>query len=653
MNTLMEFMRKSSSCFDLTAIFSRKSGKIEFQTLSEGKNSFEENAFTVSIKRILEDSDSHNLHEDIHGTGRMEFEKIFRWLKDDSISDFSKHFQFTVTIDDFSDKKRKCMVFAEAFCFELENDMLGVFIQKLDLPFHSMRKYALVQNDSIMANCPNILDSEETSSIDLNNIDEFLHFSLKRLREVGRSMSRIVENNDRSYLIDLKPLTNNDTLAAITDITDAFTSLISRLQEEKLEALCNFSDSFSQEFNNLLTVITGYTGMAIDELENLDDKSTAESIAGMLEMVSVASQKGINHIRRLMNSAGYNVSSMEEVDLNSYLSAKKRILERLAGSEISLEVNFNTESANVYVDPAALDMIIFNLVANSREALLDIQKDSSTQYKNSDSNDSESKNTESEKPSVKVELSLINPRKEKRYIDSSLLDHSIENEACSYYAISVIDNGPGFPSEIANTAFDPFITSRSGTQHWGTGLTAVHRAVKSNGGLVKIASNTASGVTIDVLFPEKIKNNTEITNKTDVLKSGKDELSVLIVEDSDYILKFANTVLSRKGFKAFCAVNAEEGMNIFLREQKNFDLLLTDIYMPGEDGISLSYRMQKLNSNLKVVYMSGNAGAVLARDGISTENMIVLNKPFSPAELMAKINEALKNNIDDNENNLN
>jgi CheY-like chemotaxis protein len=207
--------------------------------------------------------------------------------------------------------------------------------------------------------------------------------------------------------------------------------------------------------------------------------------------------------------------------------------------------------------------------------------------------------------------------------------------------LAVADTGSGMPPEILDRVFEPFFTTKPTGQGTGLGLATVYGIVKQSGGDVWVHSEPGRGTTFKVYLPSTDAAVEESPAPGDAEPTARGGATVLLVEDELALRDLVLDTLSEAGYTVIAAAGAEEALDRAASHRGPIDVLLTDVIMPGISGPALARRLQELRPETRVVFMSGYTANTLGQQGVSEQD--VLEKPFSPAALVRKLESVLKN----------
>ena len=210
-----------------------------------------------------------------------------------------------------------------------------------------------------------------------------------------------------------------------------------------------------------------------------------------------------------------------------------------------------------------------------------------------------------------------------------------------YVCLSVTDSGTGMTDEVRAQIFEPFFTTKGRGAGTGLGLAMVYGIVKQANGFVWATSEVGVGTKIEILLPvseDPVAADEEITETVmDDPQGGK----VLLVEDEPAVLRLVERTLSRAGYEVISASSGDEALAA-LDENPDFDLLLTDIIMPGMSGKDLYDRLSERGLEFKTIFMSGYTDEIVAKAGVESEGHVFIQKPFTAESLIGAVNSTLR-----------
>jgi CheY-like chemotaxis protein len=287
----------------------------------------------------------------------------------------------------------------------------------------------------------------------------------------------------------------------------------------------------------------------------------------------------------------------------------EKMLRRIIGEDIDLVTSLAEELDLVKADAGQVEQVLLNLAVNARDAMPD---------------------------GGKLTVETANVHLSGGYADS---DSSVAEG--DYVMVAVSDTGSGMSPEIRKRMFEPFFTTKEVGKGTGLGLSTVYGIVQQSGGHIWVYSEVNQGTAFKIYFPRA--TGTAATNITQQPSSrrAKTESTILLVEDDDAVRRVAARILRESGYTVLDTGNAEEARTICRERGKGLDLLLTDVVMPGVSGPKLAEELKDISPHLRILFMSGFPGAAVVHSGVLRANARVVEKPFSPAVLVDKVEEVL------------
>ena len=400
-------------------------------------------------------------------------------------------------------------------------------------------------------------------------------------------------------------------IATTLDITDQKAAAEEKAQLEeqlrqaqKMESVGRLASGLAHDFNNLLTVINGYSLMLSRELSPLDPRRES------LDEIYRAGERAADLTRQLLAFSRKQDLRPKYLDLNKVVDGMSSLLPRLVGEDVELQMDLNAGGALVYADPHHLEQVVMNLVVNARDAMPDGGK-------------------------VSIRTTGV------RLDDSDSQGHPGVTPG-PYVLLSVSDDGAGMEEETRRRIFEPFFTTKEQGKGTGLGLSVVQGVVAQSGGHIEVETRLGKGSTFNIYLPLATQSAVEETAPSAAPVLGGEE-TVLVVEDQEEVLTLAARILSDYGYRVLTAADADAAMALCDREQGRIDLLLTDVIMPKVGGWELARRMEQRQPGIKVLFMSGYTGDAVEHHRMPGVATHLLQKPFSPDGLAAKVREVLGN----------
>jgi PAS domain S-box-containing protein len=361
-------------------------------------------------------------------------------------------------------------------------------------------------------------------------------------------------------------------------------------QSQKMEAIGRLAGGIAHDFNNLLSGILGFTLVALETLPQ--DAPERPS----LEEVTKAGHRAADLVKQLLLFARRQSSSSETIlDVNEAVRDLDKMLVRLIGEHVKIELSLNAAPAGVRIESSQLTQVLINLCVNARDAMPRGGK-------------------------VRIETRCVEAAKLAAPPD-------VAPSPEGWILVSVKDSGEGMSEEVRSRAFEPFFTTKtSGT---GLGLAAVYGAVRGANGFVELSSELGRGSCFELYFP--IVPNFSGPAEVARVKAPEPQVDVgktiLVAEDEDLVREVVRKVLVRAKYRVLIARNGAEAVEI-LEKTPGVDLLVTDAIMPVMGGHELIERVFEMRPSLRVLLVSGYSA-----EGISDRRVGSLQKPFTPRDL--------------------
>ena len=372
-------------------------------------------------------------------------------------------------------------------------------------------------------------------------------------------------------------------------------------QVQKMEALANLSGGLAHDFNNILHCILGYTELALmGKSKDSPDYETFHQIELMID-------KGSELARQFLTFGRKIPLQFKPINLNSVIRDLLNLLRRTIPRMIEIDLKPAENLKMVSADAGLCKQVLMNLCINSVNAM-----------------------GENGKLTFMTENVVLDPDHPQTVLNPSSLE---------YLRLTVSDTGYGMSQDTLNRIYEPFYTTKEkGT---GLGLSIVYSIIKDHGGFIESDSDVGKGTTFRIYFPvldsdEQLQKKIKLKN-TDKSLCGNE--SILIVDDEKDVLKVNEILLKRNGYTVVTAKNGEEGI---IKYSENFpDLVLFDIGMPGIGGIKSLQEMMGVDSNVKVVIMSGYSEKRSIEEARKLGAKAFLQKPYHVTELLKTIRSVL------------
>ena len=388
------------------------------------------------------------------------------------------------------------------------------------------------------------------------------------------------------------------------DVTGALAMEEQLREAQKMEAVGRLAGGVAHDFNNSLTAIGGFASLIATGSKEPETREAAETILS-------AAKRAAELTRELLAYSRKSLLQPQVIEVNALVSAIRPILLRLLGEDVSVVIESGVSAAMVRVDPGGLERVILNLAANARDAMpgggcLTISIDRRT-----------------------VEASPEAPA---------------QCQARTWVAISVADTGAGIAPELHSQVFDPFFTTKPVGSGTGLGLAMVKGFVVQSGGEVALRSEAGHGTTIDILLPEVADTRKPPAAVPPHPGLARADETVLVVEDEPGVAGVVFQVLSRSGYRVLLADSGSTAIGLLRGHSSPIALLLVDVILPDIRGPQLVEVARAVHPESAVLFASGYSTEVIGRRGELPDGLDLINKPYSPDELLRRVRAAIDGN---------
>ena len=373
-------------------------------------------------------------------------------------------------------------------------------------------------------------------------------------------------------------------------------------QAQKMDAIGQLAGGVAHDFNNMIEIILLYASMLEEDLPPADPSQ--QKIKAIID----TAERSANLTKQLLAFARKQIITPVPLNLNQELIPLKKMLGRLIGEDITLNMSLKKDLWDIKIDPVQITQILTNLATNARDAI---------------------ENTGS------VRIETVNIR-----IEETLWHESKKIPAGEYVQLMFSDSGKGMNKETISRIFEPFFTTKPKGEGTGLGLSTIFGIVKQNNGFINAYSEPSQGTTFKIYFP-RYQGATETHSERlpEIQLTGTE--TVLIVEDEAEILTLAKIAMKRYGYNVLSAQSPSDALAICEKCGDKIDLLITDVIMPEMNGKELKDRIEVKYPTIKVLFMSGYPADIVAHRGVLEEGVEFLQKPFTQILLANKIREVL------------
>jgi len=298
------------------------------------------------------------------------------------------------------------------------------------------------------------------------------------------------------------------------------------------------------------------------------------------------------------------------LDLNTLIAGFVKMLERMIGEDVELEIVLASGLSRVEADPGQMEQIIMNLVVNARDSMLD---------------------------GGKLIIETVNVDLDKDYAK----EHDVSMQPGPHVMLGVSDTGMGMDDKTKSHIFEPFFTTKEVGKGTGLGLSTVYGIVKQSGGYIWVYSEPGQGTTFKIYLPAVEREAAQVQEEQTSSDDFTGSETILIVEDDDSLRNMVCEILEPQGYSILEAQNGIEALRVSESHSGQIHLMLTDVVMPKMGGRELEEHLRPLRPDMKVIYMSGYTDNAILHHGVLSPGIEFLEKPFTPAGLRKKVREVL------------
>ena len=380
-------------------------------------------------------------------------------------------------------------------------------------------------------------------------------------------------------------------------------------QTQKMEAIGSLAGGIAHDFNNLLTVINGHAEIALTKLKK--NHPQYKDIRAILQ----AGKQAENLTTQLLAFSRRQIYNPKVIDINKVISNLDKMMRRLIGEDICMEVKYGSVIPKIKADPGQIEQILMNLILNARDAVTEW-----TDY--------------SVEKRITIETGEAN-------LDEAFAAVHAGSKTGLHLFLTVSDNGIGMTEETKSKIFEPFYTTKEKGKGTGLGMSTVYGIVKQNNGNIYVYSEPGKGSTFKIYWPAALKKKGPKVPKKPKKEVLTGTESILLVEDDEAVRDFAAESLRQLGYEVFEAATGKKALQLLKEKNLQVDLVFTDLIMPEVSGWELAEKLKEISPKTAVLYTSGYTDDHIIKNGVLEQGIHFVNKPFSFHALAKKVREVL------------
>jgi len=390
------------------------------------------------------------------------------------------------------------------------------------------------------------------------------------------------------------------------------------VQSERLELLGQLAGGVAHDFNNLLGAILNYAAFVSEELTTTTACSPecAKRFTGAqrdIGQIQRAALRATDLTHHLLAFARREVIRPQVLNLNHTVSGVQEMLHRTLGEDAELTVGLSDDLWPILADPGQIEQVLVNLAINARDAMPD-------------------------GGSLRIDTANV-------VVDADSVAGGSPAKPGRYVRLRVSDSGSGMSADVVSHAFEPFFTTKGEGAGTGLGLATVYGIVTEAEATIAIQSDLGIGTTFTIMLPVTEEAQVSLPEPSPYQRTPKGE-TVLVVEDEESLREVTERILTRNGYHVLTAANGTEAITLVTGYEGEIHLLLTDVVMPKMLGREVAARIRALHPGIEVLFMSGYAQPILTSQARLAPGVVLLDKPFSEADLLAKAGQVLNGHFE-------
>ena len=386
---------------------------------------------------------------------------------------------------------------------------------------------------------------------------------------------------------------------------------------QKMQMIGQLSGGIAHDFNNLLTAIIGFCDLLL-----LKHPSNDSSFSDLMHIKQNAN-RAANLVSQLLALSKKQLIKPQILNVSEVVTEVSYLIRRLIGENIELNISCERDTFKVKIDKGQLEQVLINVAVNARDAM-------------------------PKGGLLRIKVDQIELNKENK--DAMFIVGDEKVEKGRYTLIEVADHGHGMDSRTISRIFEPFFSTKEMGSGVGLGLSTVFSIVKDFGGYIAVNSVIGHGTTFSIFLRQATE--TDCLIDSDKLLKGESKMedltgnaNILLIEDELPVRIFVKSALTNKGYNVIETESTGDAMKVFKERKDEVDIIISDVIMPGVTGIELVSEMEKINPNVKTIFISGYTKNEFDGDLYKNRNFIFLAKPFTLKELTSAVKNSIEQKV--------
>jgi two-component system NtrC family sensor kinase len=369
-------------------------------------------------------------------------------------------------------------------------------------------------------------------------------------------------------------------------------------QAQKMEDIGKLAGGIAHDFNNIISAISNFAYLLEMKMPE-DDPSREYALR-----IRAASERAGNLTHSLLAFSRKQVLNPRPVNLNEIVDTVEKLLSRLIGEDVELNVFLEEEALTVLADSSQMEQVLMNLATNARDAMPDGGL-----------------------------LNITTRLTGSGGATSPDLDRR-------YALVSITDSGVGMDETTREHIFEPFFTTKEVGKGTGLGLSIVYGIVKQHGGFIEVDTEPGEGTTFRIFLP-LVDSKIEVVGTEAVTIPSGDGETVLIAEDDAEVRLVTRSILEEFGYRVLEASDGEDAVRVFRQNRDEIQVVLLDLVMPKKTGVEAYKEIKALGDGVEVLFVTGYATEISRKKALLQDDVQFISKPVTPREILLKVREVL------------